>query len=88
MNYALIDNGIVTNLIWLHPMNANEFNAVPMNDLPVQIGDTYEDGKFYRNGEEVVASNGITEAQIATIKNQAVDEIREEVHHGTNTKAD
>lgn len=54
MNYALIENGIVTNLIYLHPMNADEFpNAVEIGDLPIAIGDSYADGKFYRNGEEV-----------------------------------
>ena len=25
MNYALIENGVVTNLIWLYPANAAEF---------------------------------------------------------------
>lgn len=54
MNYALIKNEIVTNIIWLHPMNASDFtSAVPTNDLPVRIGDTYKDGKFYHNGEEI-----------------------------------
>lgn len=54
MNYALIKNETVTNIIWLHPMNASDFpSAVPTNDLPVQIGDTYKDGKFYHNGEEI-----------------------------------
>ena len=52
MNYAIIKDGIVTNIIWLHP--TTEFpNAVPYDDLPVQIGDTYQDGKFYHDGEEV-----------------------------------
>lgn len=54
MNYALIKNETVTNIIWLHPMNASDFpSAVPTNDLPVQIGDTYRDGKFYHDGEEI-----------------------------------
>lgn len=49
MTYALIVDGYVTNLIWLHPMNAYEFpTAVPTNGLPVQIGDSYTGGKFYR----------------------------------------
>lgn len=77
MNYALIDNGIVTNLIWLHPMNASEFSAVPTNDLPVQIGDTYEAGKFYHNGKEVVASDNIEQ-----IKDLAIEEVRQEVQNG------
>lgn len=55
MDYALIDNGIVVNIIYLHPMNADEFpNAVPTNDLPIEIGDTYTEGKFYRDGKEIV----------------------------------
>lgn len=55
MNYALIVDGIVENIIWLHPMSSGDFPAaVPTNDLPVQIGDVYIDGKFYRNGTEVV----------------------------------
>lgn len=54
MDYALIENGIVTNMIYLHPMNADEFqDAVPTSGLPIQIGDTYENGKFYRDGEEI-----------------------------------
>lgn len=54
MNYALIKNGIVTNIIYLHPMNADEFpNAVEIGDLPVTIGDSYENGKFYRGGKEI-----------------------------------
>ena len=56
MDYALIDNGIVVNIIYLHPMNADEFpNAAPTNDLPIEIGDTYIEGKFYRDGKEIVS---------------------------------
>lgn len=55
MNYALIENGVVTNVIWLHPANADDFpGAVPVDDVPVDIGDTYADGTFYRNGEKVL----------------------------------
>lgn len=54
MNYALVENGIVTNIIYLHPMNAEDFpNAVAMENLPVAIGDEYKSGQFYRNGEIV-----------------------------------
>lgn len=52
MNYALIENGVVTNIIWLYSGNAGDFpSAVPCGDLPVAIGDAYVDGKFYRDGE-------------------------------------
>ena len=55
MNYALIENGVVTNIIWLYPGNASDFpNAVPLGDVPAAIGDTYTDGVFYHNGERVL----------------------------------
>lgn len=54
MRYALINNGIVTNTVVLLPYNANDFpNAVNIDDRPVQIGDTYEDGSFYRNSTKI-----------------------------------
>ena len=55
MNYALVENGMATNIIWLYPANASDFpNAVPMNDYPVVIGDTWDGTFFYRNGEKVL----------------------------------
>ena len=55
MNYALIENGIVVNVICIHPMNAEDFpNAVLLGDIPAGIGDTYDDGVFYRNGEKML----------------------------------
>lgn len=57
MEYALIENGVVGNIIWLHPDNASDFeNAVPVGDVPVEIGDTYADGMFYRDGELLLSS--------------------------------
>ena len=54
MKYALIKDGIVTNTIALLPYNASDFpDAVDTKDRPVQIGDTYDGEKFYRNGKEV-----------------------------------
>lgn len=57
MNYALIEDGVVTNIIWLYERNEIDFpNAVKLGDRMVEIGDTYEDGVFYRNGEEVLTA--------------------------------
>ena len=54
MRYAIVTDGIVTNVIALNDRNANDFpTAVKLGDRPVGIGDTYTDGKFYRNGKEV-----------------------------------
>lgn len=55
MNYAIIENGVVGNVIVLRPANAGEFpNAIAMGDRPVGIGDTYANGKFYRDGTEIL----------------------------------
>lgn len=54
MKYALIENGIVTNTIALLSYNAQDFpEAVDLGERPVQIGDSYDGEKFYRNGKEV-----------------------------------
>lgn len=69
MNYALIENGIVTNIIWLYSSNAHEFpGAVPVNDVPADIGDTYVDGVFYRNGERVLTENEQMQAEMADMQ--------------------
>ena len=55
MNYALVEDGVVTNVIWLYPANASDFpSAVPMGDVPAGIGDTWDGEYFYRNGERVL----------------------------------
>ena len=55
MRYALINEGIVYNIICLHSSNMKKFpNAIAMNDIPVCIGDEYKDGYFYRNGDKVM----------------------------------
>lgn len=54
-NYARIENGVVVNIIWLSAENAHEVpNAVDVSEYPVDIGDNYIDGKFFRNGVEVL----------------------------------
>ena len=56
MNYALIENGVVTNIIWLYSGNAGEFpSAVPCGDVPVAIGDTWDGQDFYREGARVLS---------------------------------
>ena len=55
MNYAIIKNGIVTNTIVLDPNDIPDcFNAISLGDVPVEIGDTFEDGIFYRNGKRIL----------------------------------
>lgn len=74
MNYALIENGTVKNIIWLHERNAHEFpNAVRLNDIPVQIGDTYLGGVFYRDGAPVLTALEQANATIAALDAEVVE---------------
>ena len=57
MNYAVVENGTVTNIIWLYPANASDFpDAVPCGEIPVAIGATYVGEHFYRAGERVLTA--------------------------------
>ena len=74
MRYALIDNGIVTNVIALNDRNANDFPAaVKLGDRPVGIGDTYTTGKFYRDGVEVLTPMEQAQAEIETYKSALME---------------
>lgn len=53
--YALVENGVVVNVMVLYPPSAAEFEgAVPCGEIPVAIGDTYDGEHFYRAGERVL----------------------------------
>ena len=69
MNYALIENGIVTNIIWLNERNEVEWpNSVRLYDRMVEVGDTYTDGKFYRDGKEVLTPLEAAQLESETYK--------------------
>lgn len=69
MRYAIVTGGAVTNVIALRETNAGEFpGAVALHDRPVGIGDTYSEGKFYRDGEELLtAAEEIVAMQTAAV---------------------
>ena len=71
-DYSLIEDGVVTNVIWLCESNAGEFpGAVCISDRPVTIGDQYAEGVFLRDGNPV-----LTYEEIAAL---AVLEVPEEI---------
>ena len=86
MRYALIDNGIVTNIISLNDRNASDFpNAVKLGDRPVGIGDTYTDGKFCRDGVEVLTPMEQAQAEMTEYK-EALNELGVETEETINEK--
>ena len=65
MNYALIENGVVTNIIYLHTNNVSDFpNAIPIEHVPATINDIYKDGIFYRDGKRVKTNVELMEDSI------------------------
>nr|DAI10838.1 MAG TPA: hypothetical protein [Caudoviricetes sp.] len=56
MRYAVIEDGVVANVIILYSGGAKSFpDAVPCGDVPVAIGDTYDGQDFYREGARVLS---------------------------------
>ena len=55
MRYAIVTDSTVTNVIELRP-SVTWPGAVALGERPVGIGDTYSEGKFYRDGAEVLTA--------------------------------
>ena len=73
MRYAIVTGGEVTNVIVLRETNAGDFpGAVALHDRPVGIGDTYSEGKFYRDGEEVLTAQEEIEQYKAALQTLGV----------------
>ena len=53
-NMALIENGVVVNVLWCSDNEPETDALIDTADRPVGIGDTYTDGKFYRDGAEIL----------------------------------
>ena len=54
-NMARIENGQVVNIEWSADSTPESDTLKDIADRPVDIGDTYENGKFYRKGIEVMS---------------------------------
>ena len=73
MRYAIVTGGEVTNIIALRETNAGEFpDAVALHDRPVGIGDTYSEGKFWRDGAEVLTAQEEIEQYKAALQTLGV----------------
>jgi len=82
MKIALIKNGTVDNIAEFESLSIAQtmatnmsLLAVSVDDLPVAIGDTYSDGRFYRDSQEVTIPQDITiqiqEQLAATVSDMA-----------------
>jgi len=75
MTYAIVQDGIVTNVIELLPGNASDFpEAVPIGEVPAGIGDTYDGNRFYRDGQPVLSETETLIAQMCDMAEKLVDQ--------------
>lgn len=56
-SFAKIENGIVTDILWIAETNADEFpDCIRLDGRPVEIGDTYDGETFYHDGAKVLTT--------------------------------
>ena len=53
-NMAHITEGVVSNILWYSDNTEQTDTLIDMKDRPVLVGDTYQNGKFCRDGMEVL----------------------------------
>ena len=70
-NMARIDeNGSVINVEWCSGTTLDSDTLKYCDGLAVQIGDTYSEGKFYRDGEEITSDFEALQKKIAELEAQ------------------
>lgn len=67
---AVVDDGVVSNIIWCADSTPQSDTLVNCDDRPVAIGDTYIDGKFYRGGVEVLTPLEDAQEQLESLSAQ------------------
>lgn len=81
---TLIEDGTVVNLLWCsHGQGETEALKDPA-DRPVRLGDTYENGKWYRQGGEVLTPLDQARAETAALQ-QALAELDSAYVEGVNS---
>ena len=72
-NMALVSDGVVVNVLWCSDKAAQTETLIDPDGRPVGIGDTYSDGKFYRDGAEVLTQLEAAMAEIAALREEKAD---------------
>ena len=79
-NMALLENGVVTNLLWCSDGEPETDTLINCGERPVCLGDSYTDGKFYRDGQAVLSETEALlarNAQLLEAMAQMVEEVYE-----------
>lgn len=83
-NMALLENGVVTNLLWCSDGEPETQVLIDCGELGVAIGDSYRSGKFYRDGQEVLSETESLRDQNAQLL-EAMAAMVEEVYESDLT---
>lgn len=62
---ALVSGDTVVNILWCSDNAQPTDSLIDIADRPVGIGDTYAEGKFYRDGAEVLTEMEALMAELA-----------------------
>lgn len=67
---AVIDGGTVTNIVWCSDYTPETDTQKDPGDRPVGIGDTYSDGKWYRDGVEILTPLEEAQKELEDLQSQ------------------
>lgn len=68
-NMARIKSGIVVGVEWWGDSTEDTDTLITVYDRPVTIGDSYDSGKFYRDGVEVLTPMEEMQIEIIDMQN-------------------
>lgn len=81
---AIISDGIVINIIWCSDYTPEMDTWKDPGDRPVSIGDTYSDGKWYRDGAEILTPLEQAQENVETLQTQ-MSELDSSYREGVNS---
>lgn len=81
---AIVTDGVVTNMIWCSDYTPETDTRKDPGDRPVGIGDTYKDGKWYRDGVEILTQLEQAQKDVADLQSQ-IAEMDAEYRKGVNS---
>ncbi|MGM9660690.1 MAG: hypothetical protein ACI3WQ_08835 [Faecousia sp.] len=70
---AQIVDGVVSNILWCADNTRQSDTLIPVAERPVCIGDTYDGGKFWRDGGEVLTPLEAANAEIDRLRTENAD---------------
>ena len=70
---ALLDGDTVINMLWCSDKEPETDTLKDVGDRPVGIGDTYVEGKWYRDGAEILTPMEAALAEVERLRAENAD---------------